>query len=301
MKKLFFLLVLLPCALISQQSADTTYHPEIKDPAYADKTGPVVCIDEGHHNFHTMNGRYKPFAMLLERDGYNVEAFPGTFRAGELESCTILVIANALSDRAEDYTIPDPSAFTEKEIETLKQWVSEGGSLFLIADHMPMADASKDLAGAFDFKFTNGFVFDSQNRGIAFFRLEDNTLADCIITRGRDQGENIHEVVTFTGQAFQIPDAATSILTFSEGFVNFLPDTAWVFDETTARLDAGGWSQGAFMEFGKGKIAVFGEAAMFTAQVAGPERRKAGMNSEYAPENYLFLLNIIHWLDGKLD
>ena len=40
---------------------------------------------------------------------------------------------------------------------------------------------------------------------------------------------------------------------------------------------------------------------MFTAQLAGPEKRKGGMNSEYASQNYQFLLNIIHWLDGKLD
>ena len=301
MKILIFLIALIPFALFSQQNADTTYHPEIKYPAYASGIGPVVCIDEGHYNFHTMNGRYKPFAMLLERDGYNVKAFPGTFWASELEKCNILVIANALSDRAEDYTIPDPSAFTGAEIETLKKWVTDGGSLFLIADHMPMADASKDLAAAFGFEFTNGFVFDTLSRGIAFFNLDNKTLTDCIITKGRDTTENVHEVVTFTGQAFTIPGDATSILTFSDAFVNFLPDTAWVFDETTKKIDAGGWSQGAFMKYGKGKIAVFGEAAMFTAQVAGPEPRKAGMNSEYATENYQFLLNIIHWLDGILE
>jgi len=31
------------------------------------------------------------------------------------------------------------------------------------------------------------------------------------------------------------------------------------------------------------------------------QRGGAGMNSEYASENYQFLLNIIHWLDGILE
>jgi hypothetical protein len=46
---------------------------------------------------------------------------------------------------------------------------------------------------------------------------------------------------------------------------------------------------------------MFGEAAMFTAQLAGASKAKVGMNSEYAEENYKLLLNIIHWLDGKIE
>jgi hypothetical protein len=45
---------------------------------------------------------------------------------------------------------------------------------------------------------------------------------------------------------------------------------------------------------------MFGEAAMFSAQLAGPQKRKVGMNDELAKQNYQLLLNIIHWLDGKL-
>jgi len=40
---------------------------------------------------------------------------------------------------------------------------------------------------------------------------------------------------------------------------------------------------------------------MFTAQLAGPQRSRAGMNSDFAEENYKLLLNIIHWLDRKYD
>ena len=107
-------------------------------------------------------------------------------------------------------------------------------------------------------------------------------------------------MATFTGQAFKIPENAQSVLTFSENFTNLLPDTAWVFTDKTPRIPAQGWHQGAFMAYGQGKLVVFGEAAMFSAQLAGPEKRKMGMNHPRATQNYQLLLNIIHWLDDQL-
>jgi hypothetical protein len=83
--------------------------------------------------------------------------------------------------------------------------------------------------------------------------------------------------------------------------VIFLPDTAWVIKKDTPKFDVKGWSQGAYKKYGKGKVVAFGEAAMFSAQLAGPGKIKMGMNNEAAPENYQLLLNIIHWLDGKLE
>src|SRR4029453_2439065 len=56
----------------AQQVADTTFVPKIARPAYERGTGPRVLIDEAHNNFHTMGGNYRPFAKLLEADGYRV-------------------------------------------------------------------------------------------------------------------------------------------------------------------------------------------------------------------------------------
>jgi hypothetical protein len=57
--------------------------------------------------------------------------------------------------------------------------------------------------------------------------------------------------------------------------------------------------QGAYMNYGKGRIVVFGEAAMFTAQLQG--KNKIGMNEKSASQNAQFLLNTLHWLDGILE
>ena len=50
------------------------------------------------------------------------------------------------------------------------------------------------------------------------------------------------------------------------------------------------------MTVGAGRLAVFGEAGMFTAQLAGDNKRKMGMTAPGAEENYQFLLNVMHWL-----
>jgi hypothetical protein len=55
----------------------------------------------------------------------------------------------------------------------------------------------------------------------------------------------------------------------------------------------------AALEYGKGRVFVSGEAAMFSAQLAGPNRVPTGMNAANAKENPELLLNVLHWLDGK--
>ncbi|MFV1885281.1 MAG: DUF4350 domain-containing protein [Balneola sp.] len=299
---LYVVLFLLPSLLFAQQVADTSYNPPIPNPVYEFGEGPLVYIDEGHFNFHTKEGRYKAFANLIERDGYVVKPYLGDFEYARLSEGKILVISNALNEaNVSDWVLPTPSAFTKEEINIVEEWVSDGGSLFLIADHMPMAGAAEDLAKVFGFEFTNGFVINYETRGSGFFNIEDGTLFENDITNGRDSSEKVSQIATFTGQAFDIPNDATPILTFGENFVNLLPDTAWAFTDSTPRADVDGMFQGAYKTHGKGRVVVFGEAAMFSAQLAGAQQRKMGMNNEVAPQNYQLLLNIIHWLDGIIE
>jgi hypothetical protein len=102
--------------------------------------------------------------------------------------------------------------------------------------------------------------------------------------------------VTFTGSAFKIPHGARPILSL-EHYTLLSPEVAWQFDETTRFQESRGYYQGAYMEVGQGKLVVFGEAAMFTAQLAGPNRNRVGFNQPAARQNNRLLLNILHWLD----
>ena len=75
-----------------------------------------------------------------------------------LDNKKILIIIGALhKTNVDNWKLPTPSAFTDREIDILENWVKDGGSLFLIADHMPWPGASEALANKFGFKFYNGF------------------------------------------------------------------------------------------------------------------------------------------------
>jgi len=301
MKRIALIIALLAAITFQgrgQQVPDTDYKPVIDNPAYKPGKGPVIFIDEGHFNFHTISDRYLPFSLLLIRDGYRTEGYPGQFELKRLQKGKILVISNALNEaNTVNWYKPVYPAFTEDEIETVRQWVEEGGSLFLIADHMPMGGAAAKLAAAFGFGFTDGFAADTARSGPALFTRAEGTLADNIITNGNNASEKVDSIYSFTGQAFTIPDEATSILTFDDRYRLLLSDTAWVFNANTVFKPITGWSQLAYREYGKGRVAMSGEAAMFTAQLAGPQKARAGMNSHFAKRNYQLLLNIIHWLD----
>jgi len=84
----------------------------------------------------------------------------------------------------------------KNEIKVIRDWVSAGGSLFLIADHMPMSGAAWELAAEFGFEFTNGFVFNTFSRGPAFFSLKDKTLHESVITKGRNETESVAQIAT---------------------------------------------------------------------------------------------------------
>jgi len=284
----------------ADQLTDRDADVSVAAPAYAKNAGPVVLVDAAHHNFHTAEDRFAPFAGLLGNDGYRVVSNAKPFTADVLAQGRILVIANALNAVNDNHwQLPTPSAFTPAEIEAVKTWVNGGGALLLIADHMPFAGAAFDLAEAFGFAFVNGFAFHAPRPlAIDFFSRSDRTLKDDALTRG------FTTIATFTGSAFSPPAGARVLFVFSKDYFMVLPNVAWQFkDQDQVRVqEAAGLSQGAVATSGKGRIAVFGEAGMFTAQLitdAGAVHTHMGFNAPEAPENKAFILNVMHWLSGS--
>ena len=283
----------------AQQVSDPNFNPVISRPAYESGKGPLVAIDEAHHNFHTADGRYRPFAELLRRDGYRVEGFGKPFSPESLKGVDVLVISNALNERnEEDWSLPTPSAFTPDEISAVRSWVEGGGSLFLIADHMPFAGAAIDLAQAFGFEFSNGYAR-AGNRGegrIADIFDSANGLMESPVTRGRSGDEAVTKAATFTGSAFKPPKDATPVLVFDAKAVSLETKKAPGITPDAPEVPIDGWCQGAIVKIGTGRAAVFSEAAMFSAQLGGPNKIPVGMNSPDADQNYRLLLNVMHWL-----
>jgi hypothetical protein len=289
-----------------QQIADPDFKPSISKPTYAGTTRPLVMIDEAHANFHTVSGRYKPFADLLSADGYRVT--PGTkpFTASALKNARVVVIANALGS-AIDATNRNnpPSAFTDAECDAMRDWVRGGGSLLLIADHSPFGATAAVMAQRFGVEMGKGYAWDGANRAdptTTIVHSRDNAgLGSHPITQG------VNRVVAFTGQSLSVPAGAAVLLklgpaTYESDAATADADVrAFQSGKPTAARSVAGRAQGLALEFGKGRVVMTGEAAMFSAQVVRftengkTSEMKMGMNVP-DNDNRQFLLNIMRWL-----
>jgi len=292
------------CAF-SQQTADSQWAPTVTKPEFPQGNGPRILVDAAHGNFHTIDRRFAAFGDLLKRDGYRVQSADVEVTAELLDQVAVFVISNAIYGGSDaEWKLPTPPAFSSEEIDVIVDWVENGGSLLLIADHMPFPGASADLANEFGIIFLNGFAKRSVKGGGALsFTRSSGSLADHAVTRGRSESEMIESVTSFTGQAFRFVGAVQPLMHMPDDWVVLLPVEASVFDQSTPAVSARGLIQGGVLRFGSGRVAVFGEAAMFTAQthVRDGVVRKTGMNHPAATENAQFVLNLMHWLTGLLN
>lgn len=294
-------IVLIICVIcgsaFSQQAPDPEFNTSVENPAYK-KDGPRVMFDEAHHNFHTTEGRYKPFVDILMADGYRVIRNREPFTKARLSSFKILVISNALGAEEDDEEGADKSAFTDEEIQAVHDWVKGGGALLLIADHAPFGGAAAALASRFGVDMSKGYTFDEQNSVAGtptqlIFSRENKLLPTHSIAEGRNENERVNLLRSFTGQSLKGPEDSVAILK--------LADTATdrpSYNSQTS-TSAAGRAQAIALKFGKGRVVVQGEAAMLSAQVSGPENRRMGMNVP-GNDNKQYLLNVVHWLSGIL-
>lgn len=305
MKKLiiFFLIAAaLSVSTISfaQQVADPNFDTKVAHPAYK-KNGPKVLFDEAHNNFHTAGGRYKPFADLITSDGYQVTPNKEKFSAAVLKSFKILVISNALG--APQMNLPEAgnSAFTDAECDAVRDWVKSGGALLLIADHAPAGGAAQILGDRFGVNMSKMYTADPENyekdtdnRGFIVYTRESGRLADHAITRGRNDAERVNKIIAFTGQSLKGPPDSFAFMKLADSAVDAMPG------QNSNPTSAAGRAQGIVLKLGKGRVVLLGEAAMLSAQLAGPDKMPFGMNRP-GIDNRQLALNIMHWLSGVIE
>ncbi len=292
-KFLFVVLFILSQPAFGQQVADKEILVEVSDPTYEMGIGPVVGIDKGHENFHTLKGRFAAFGSLITADGYQAVSV-SRFREKELAKLDILVISNPIhADNKNAWKRPIYSAFTEEEIALIAKWVQDGGALLLIADHMPFGGAAIELGEAFGVEYEDCFVMKQKSTWPPeVYTKSKGTLLESPVT------QDIDSLVTFTGSALKLPENAIPIAHFQSDQAVLLPDEAWKFDSTTVVKPVDEFAFGGLLEFGEGRAAFFTEAAMFTAQIS-VDKRKMGFNNPYATQNEDFILNVLRWLSKK--
>lgn len=289
-------------------------HVQIADPEFEAVVGrPAVVgevrvvLDEAHDNFHTAEGRYRPFAELLRADGFTVERGLAHFSGETLARADLLVVANAAPPSSDEAT----PAFSDAEVAAVEAWVRGGGALLLIADHAPFGAAAGNLAAAFGVEMSDGHLRDPEHADtvlaspyVLVFEREEGLIGDHPVTRGRDAEERVDRVVTFGGQALGAPAGASPIL--------LLADTAEVVDDPdrgrkAPGRPAAGRVQAVALEHGAGRVVVLGEAAVFTSQVIrgdaarsfGRDELRLGM-SRTDTDNRQLALNTVRWLAGRL-
>ena len=299
------------------QSPDYGYIPVIDNPEA--KPLPIVMFDRSHNNFHNVERSYSAFRDILTADGYNVREISGTFDDSVTNGATpfqvvrrqqatsasklaltsnILVIANAC---------PTPcgasdQAFSAAEVNVIREWVGQGGSLFLIFDHPPFSQV-QNLANAFGVDMvTEGGVLSNDASAFNFdttTQLDGALAARSAIVSGRVPTEAVDYVRTFYGSGFFIvpPNPATTYPISYEPIMTFGKNATVV--STWPTKSAAGMFQGMAIHYGAGRVYVSGEAAMFTAQFSIPPAT-FGLQIPEAAYNTRFLRNIIHWLDGRM-
>jgi len=303
------LVVLLIFTDSPRQFADPNFDTRVVRPAYTNEH-PKVLFDEAHHNIHTANDLYSPFANLITNDGYQVVRNKNTFSQKTLEGCSVLVIANALGANEKG----DGPAFSEEESDAVRDWVQAGGALLLITDHAPTGAAAENLAKRFDVEMSKGMTEDSKNHDNSsgdssqlVFTRENGLLLDHPITRGRDANERVNRVMTFTGQSLKASESGMAFLKLGDSAIN---RAATITVEKSGRetrvlinygegVPATGYAQAVALQFGKGRIVILGEAAMLTAQLDGKTKKPFGMNVP-GIDNRQLALNIMHWLSKLL-
>jgi hypothetical protein len=281
--------------------------------AYESGQGPVIAIDEAHHNTHTLGSPpFRNLIELLRGDGYQVGSLTRRITRTSLSGLDVLVIAGPGG------WLTPAESLDEAETSDLLEWVRGGGSLLVLLDHTPAPRNAAVLTRALGvLNWHNGYAMVATDSlpiaNIIFWREEffpagqaslgatgpgggvgyqgtDARLTRSVITEGSHQDERVRRVATFVGSAFQMSSPAEPVLLLPTRAISLMPPetpgAVPTMTRTTPSTPVAGWLQGAILRLGRGRVALFGETGLFSA---GP-----------AADNRIFVLNVFHWLSGRL-
>ena len=290
----------------AQQVPDSSFDASVARPTFT-TTHPRVAIDAAHHNFHTAEGRYAPFARLLTSDGFTVSSSRSELSVSALAAIDVLVVANALGADEPEAAEAWRPAVSEVECRALATWVRAGGALLLIADHEPAASAAESVGLTFGVVMGKGITHDRQrghhypatdNGSDILFSAENGLLGNHPTIAGRNESERVRRIVAFTGQSLSVPAGATALLRLSNSAIDRFvsrPIGKPRGSSPAREVSAAGRAMAVGLNFGQGRVVVTGEAAMLTAQLFGDEKTPIGMNRRDL-DNRQFALNVLHWL-----
>jgi hypothetical protein len=308
------------CTLLVSMSASP------QEPAYKLGQGPAIVVDADYKNTFS-EPLVTTITQSLGRDGYRIEKARRPFDQESLRGKQLLIIAGALARQneiqedlatateeqaqaaiARAWRMPTPSAFSREETEYLKTWVESGGSLWIALDHMPFAGAVEPLARQFGVVISNGIVADSELLGsppptanILAFERTNGSIGQHFVSDGRDNSERVNVAAAYGAAAFRLPANGTSLLNLGEGLVSVLSEVSGEVSEATPKERVDGWSVLGVFSFGRGRVAVSGDLALFFPPFPDEGVPLPGGVKSAHVQNSQLVLNTAHWLSGLPD
>jgi len=291
------ILAVSPASAQRAQGRDPSWSFENAEPAWTAGAGPLVAFSRRHSGF-VANRSHEPLAQLAASDGMRTTVIDGV-EPGEAK--VLVLINNYRPDWREFPAMDPPSAFSDAEIDRVRNWVEGGGALLILADHAPLGGGASKLAAAFGFTFLNGHVAEDRSAEAGYahvnldFRPGSGLATNHPVTDGATGRKPIQKFHAFGGQAFIPAAGATTLLAIPQGWSAILAFDVHRNLGSELKIDASGMAQGAAMEFGKGRVAIFGEAGGFSAQLM-PGDVRMGFNTAEGAENPEFVVALLRWL-----
>jgi hypothetical protein len=283
-------------------SNDPAFNSKVEEPAYTKGEGPKMLLDGAHHNFFIQWDFIKPFSDLARSDGYQPMIDSMVFTPDYLSKFDIVMIITALPfDFTTKTEVMDESTFSEEEINSLYNWVDNGGSLLVFSEHAPFDQAINSLLNKFGITSSVGTTIDTLNydknlgsTGWIIFSSENGLLnKQHPIIQGRNESERVNQLLTWGGSGLT-GTGYVNLLQLSESSEN-------IMHRTGVGPIGKGNSQCLAGNIGEGKVVAMGDSNGFVAMLFDEEdgsKVAAGMNVQ----NYdwkQFVLNALHWLSNK--
>ncbi len=280
-------------------SNDVEFESDVGQPSYPPRSDPIILVDGFHHNFFVQHGFIEPFLDVAQADGFRMEISDRPFDKAHLETVDLVVIITALPfDFGTKQEVTIEETFTNEEIESVVEWVNDGGSLLVFSEHAPFDQAINPLLKRFGIQSSVGYVVDEKNHDARFGRTgwivysRENGLLHPThpITQGHSAKEQIESLLTFGGSSLR-GDGYTNLLKLAPSAMNI--------EHPTGVGPIGmGDSQGLAGKVGLGRVVALGDSNGFVAMKEATGR--LGMNTD-GYDWKQFVLNTLRWLSVDAD
>lgn len=268
--------------------------------------GPAVLVDNAHWNSATTARGLVVFAELLRADGYRLLPAGNATRAEMLADADIAVVANplgvsgrlrALATRLglPALTALDDEALWVQEMETVLQWVDNGGSLLVAVDEGPPARAVRGLTNRLGVAVHEAIVVDLGNaeprapERLVFSR-ENGLIGQHPIVDGDGRYPAVNRVVSVGGPALGGPAGSAVLLRLSDSAV----EVPRLGVSPAEGASAAGLARAVAFERGRGRVVVVADTSLLTALVDA-DGQAYGPGAE-GTNNDRFVRYVMRWL-----